>query len=374
MMARKNDHWTGDRIRKENADYNIVVGERGNGKTYDIQKMCIEKFLKTGEQCFLLRRWMEDVKPSNAANFWDGNLLAKLTDMSGGRFRNIVLRGMRYIAVDYDDKGKPIVNEENTIGFIWDVNEAERLKGQSFPGVTNIVFEEFISLSQMGYIPDEVTLFLNCLSTIIRDRTNVKVWMLGNTVNPYNPYFKHFGIKGLELRQGEIWTKTDTLTGCKLAVEFCAQRRQGSLKGTSAKYFAFGTADGSTDMILTGQWQLPDYPLKKFRASQSVKKYVVLFDDRKMMMHLMINDNGDPYLYVRTLQDFRITDDLIVMDLLPNMKKNYYTAFQNLPLNDTTRMIYSLLTNKKIYFDDRMTGAYFYNFLSQSQLQLNRIK
>ena len=374
MMAKKNDHWTGDRIRKENADYNIVVGERGNGKTYDIQKMCIEKFLKTGEQCFLLRRWMEDVKPSNAANFWDGNLLAKLTDMSGGRFRNIVLRGMRYITVDYDDKGKPIVNEENTIGFIWDVNEAERLKGQSFPGVTNIVFEEFISLSQMGYIPDEVTLFLNCLSTIIRDRTNVKVWMLGNTVNPYNPYFKHFGIKGLELRQGEIWTKTDTLTGCKLAVEFCAQRRQGSLKGTSAKYFAFGTADGSTDMILTGQWQLPDYPLKKFRASQSVKKYVVLFDDRKMMMHLMINDNGDPYLYVRTLQDFRITDDLIVMDLLPNMKKNYYTAFQNLPLNDTTRMIYSLLTNKKIYFDDRMTGAYFYNFLSQSQLQLNRIK
>ena len=374
MMAKKNDHWTGDRIRKENADYNIVVGERGNGKTYDIQKMCIEKFLKSGEQCFLLRRWMEDVKPSNAANFWDGNLLAKLTDMSAGRFRNIVLRGMRYIAVDYDDKGKPIVNEENTIGFIWDVNEAERLKGQSFPGVTNIVFEEFISLSQMGYIPDEVTLFLNCLSTIIRDRTNVKVWMLGNTVNPYNPYFKHFGIKGLELRQGEIWTKTDTLTGCKLAVEFCAQRRQGSLKGTSAKYFAFGTADGSTDMILTGQWQLPDYPLKKFRASQSVKKYVVLFDDRKMMMHLMINDSGDPYLYVRTLQDFRITDDLIVMDLLPNMKKNYYTAFQNLPLNDTTRMIYSLLTNKKIYFDDRMTGAYFYNFLSQSQLQLNRIK
>ena len=374
MMPKKNDHWTGDRIRRENADYNIVIGERGNGKTYDIQKMCIEKFLKTGEQCFLLRRWMEDVKPSNAANFWDGNLLAKLTDMSGGRFRNIVLRGMRYIAVDYDDKGKPIVNEENTIGFIWDVNEAERLKGQSFPGVTNIVFEEFISLSQMGYIPDEVTLFLNCLSTIIRDRTNVKVWMLGNTVNPYNPYFKHFGIKGLELRQGEIWTKTDTLTGCKLAVEFCAQRRQGSLKGTSAKYFAFGTADGSTDMILTGQWQLPDYPLKKFRATQSVKKYVVLFDDRKMMMHLMINDNGDPYLYVRTLQDFRITDDLIVMDLLPNMKKNYYTAFQNLPLNDTTRMIYSLLTNKKIYFDDRMTGAYFYNFLSQSQLQLNRIK
>ena len=239
MAAKKTQYYTIDRIKKEKADYNIIIGERGNGKTYSVQKEMIERFLEDGEQCFILRRWMEDVKPSNAQNFWDGKLTAKLHEMSGGRFRNIILKSNRYIAVDYDDKDRPIVNEENTVGYVWDLNEAERLKGQSFPFVTNIVFEEFISLSQMGYLPDEVTYFLNVLSTIIRDRTNVRIWMLGNTVNPYNPYFKHFGIKGLELQQGTIWTKYDSVTGCKLAVEFCEQRRNGSLKGTSAKYFAF---------------------------------------------------------------------------------------------------------------------------------------
>ena len=375
MPKKKDNHWTGDRIRKEKADYNVIVGERGNGKTYDIQKMCIEKFLEKQEQCFILRRWMEDVKPSNAANFWDGKLTAKIFDWSGGRFRNIILRGMRYIAVDYDDKGKPIINEANTIGYVWDLNEAERLKGQSFPFVTNIVFEEFISLSQLGYLPDEVTMFLNVLSTIIRDRTDVKIWMLGNTVNPYNPYFKHFGIKGLELKQGEIWTKTDTITGCKIAVEFCEMRRKGDLYGTSAKYFAFGTADGSTDMILTGQWQLPDYPLKKFRPQFSMRRIFIRFDDRLMSFHLMTDDRGRNYLYVMTEEmNTHIPESDVVLDLNPSLKRNHYTAFQNLPPSEENKMISSLISNQKIYYDDRMTGAYFNNFLSQSMLQLNRLK
>ena len=363
------------KIKKEKADYNIIIGERGNGKTYSVQEEMIKNFLKDGSQCFILRRWMEDVKPSNAMNFWDGKLTAKLRDMSGGRFRNIILKGMRYIAVDYDDKDKPIINEENTIGYVWDLNEAERLKGQSFPYVKDIVFEEFISLSQMGYLPDEVTYFLNVISTIIRDRTDVTIWMLGNTVNPYNPYFKHFGIKGLELKQGEIWTKTDTITGCKIAVEFCEMRRTGSLKNTSAKYFAFGSADGSTDMILTGQWQLPDYPVMKFRPSFSCKKMMIVFDDHLMSLHLMTDDRGRSYLYVKEEDPkMHITEDMTVLDMTPSMKRNHFTAFQNLRANDETRLISSLLSNKKIWYDNRMTGAYFNNFLAQSTLQWNRVK
>lgn len=257
---KKPNFYTLDRILNENADYNLIVGERGNGKTYAMQKHLIECFLKDGSQCFLLRRWMEDIKQSNAQNFWDGNLLSQLSDMSNGRFTSIILRSNKYLAVSYDDKGKPIIDDINTVGYVWDVNEAERLKGQSFPNVTNIVYEEFISLSERGYIGDEIPMFLNIVSTIVRDRTNVKIWLLGNTVNPYNPFFKHFGIKGLELTQGEIWTKTDTVTGCKVAVEFCQMRRKGDLYGTSAKYYAFGENNGASDMIVTGQWQIPDYP------------------------------------------------------------------------------------------------------------------
>ena len=94
-----------------------------------------------------------------------------------------------------------------------------------------------------------------------------------------------------------------------------------------------------------------------------------------MSFHLMTDDKGRSYIYVKN-EDVKmhIPEDVIVLDLNPSMKRNRYTAFQNLPSNDENRLISSLISNKKIWFDDRMTGAYFYNFLAQSVSQLNRIK
>ena len=359
-------YYTLDRIMNENADYNIIIGERGNGKTYAIQKHLIETFLATGKQCFLLRRWMDDVKPSIAQNFWDGNLLSQLSDMSNGRFTSIVYRNSKYICVSYDDKGKPIIDDNNTIGYVWDVNESERLKGQSFPNVQNIVYEEFISLATLGYIPNELTYFLNIISTIVRDRTDVKIWLLGNTVNPYNPYFEHFGINGLSLNQGDIWTKYDNTTGCKVALEFCSKRRVGSIFGTSAKYFAFGTNDGATDMIVSGQWQIPDYPTCKFVLENSRYKMYIKFDEKILEFHLMAK-NRDYFLFVREISNkTTLSNKYIILDLVPNPKSNYYTSLMNVPLERLPPALPDLINNNKIWFDKKLTGAYFYNFMAQS--------
>lgn len=255
----KGNYYRLDRILKEDADYNLIIGERSNGKTYAIQEYLISQWLDNGGQFFLLKRWQDDVKPMIIQNALDGNLLNRINQMSNGRFDNIIFRNGRFIAVTYDDKGKPIIDDSNTVGYVWDLTESERLKSLSFPNVTNVYFEEFISLHNEGYHPDEIRLFLNIISTIVRDRTNVKIWMLGNTTNPYNPYFKHFGINGYDLNQGDIWTRYDSMTGCKVALEFCAQRNKGDRFGTSDKYYAFGE-DGVKDMITTGKWQIPNYP------------------------------------------------------------------------------------------------------------------
>ncbi len=355
-----------DRILRENADYNLIIGERGNGKTYAVQEYLIRRFLQDGSQCMLLRRWMEDVKASNASQFWDGNLLARLGEMSDGRFTTVLYRNGKYIACCYDEKGKPVLDDANTLGYVWDVNEAERLKGQSFPYVENIVYEEFISLSEQGYIPNEVTQFLNIISTIVRDRTTVKIWMLGNTVNPYNPFFDHFGIKGLDLKQGEIWTRYDPVTGCKVALEFCQQRRTGSLYGTSAKYYAFGTSNGATDMITTGKWQIPDYPVMKFKQSASKYRILILFDGKRMLLHYMVH-NDDQYIFVQMLKDKETTPKrLVTLCLNPSTNPDWFTSFQTLPKTSVVLAMCDLMTDRKIWFDDRLTGSYFYNFVSQS--------
>lgn len=366
---KESNYYSLSNILKETADFNIIIGERGNGKTYAIQEYCIKEFLKNGGQMLLLRRWMEDIKPSNAINFFDGNIISNLPEWSNGEYTNIEFRNYSYYLCSYDEKGKPILSEKNIFAYVRDVSESERIKGQSFPYVSNIVYEEFISLAQNGYLPDETGYFLNILSTVTRDRTNVKIWMLGNTVNPYNPYFDLFGIKGLELEKGTIWTRIDTTTGRKTAVEWCQQRRKGSLLGTSAKYTYFDTGkNGVSDMIITGDWQLPNYPCQKFQAKYSIFEISLSFDGKFFILHIMQNGSKS-WIFVRKVE--HLTNKCVYfLDLNPSQKPHFYTAFENLPVNDATILLNSLVNNQKIWFDEPMTGCYFYNFVGQSRRNL----
>ena len=53
----------------------------------------------------------------------------------------------------------------------------EHDKSNSYPSINTVIFDEF--LTRRFYVPDEFILFMNVLSTIIRLRDNVKIFMLG---------------------------------------------------------------------------------------------------------------------------------------------------------------------------------------------------
>lgn len=44
-------------IDKKNATYNVIFGERSNGKTYALLLKGLKNYLKTGEQMAYVRRW-----------------------------------------------------------------------------------------------------------------------------------------------------------------------------------------------------------------------------------------------------------------------------------------------------------------------------
>jgi hypothetical protein len=49
-------------ILSKNADYNVIFGERSNGKTYAALKYGLENYIKTGKQMAYIRRWREDLR------------------------------------------------------------------------------------------------------------------------------------------------------------------------------------------------------------------------------------------------------------------------------------------------------------------------
>lgn len=378
-------YWSCNRIAAMEADYSIVYGERGNGKTYAVQELVLKDWVDSRErmlaaedenvkgctlhQSFMLRRWKDDVGPSKAENFWDGNMLEKLKEWTNNEFTGITLKNRAYYACTYDDKGKPLYNEQtDCIGYVWSLSEAERLKGQSYPFVTTIIFEEFISMYQNGYIggDEEVTLLMNIVSTIARDRLNVRIWMLGNTVNPYNPYFKYFGFKAEDVKQGEIRCYEDEKTGCRIAVEYCGKRRKGSLRGTSAKYFP---GDSSVSRMITGgMWQLPEVPVMKPKEvwwMKSLFNMSLHFDDHLIAVRMFRKEDGYTFVYISEVKavQWKEGPDNPVLTTKPVPKAGWYTDVRAVK-HRAIEKFFECMNAKRVWYDSRETGSYWNTYIN----------
>ena len=73
MSEKKIDFYSPKNILKKDATYNVIFGERSNGKTYSILNYAIEQYFKTnGGQLAIVRRWKEDVTGKRASRIFDG--------------------------------------------------------------------------------------------------------------------------------------------------------------------------------------------------------------------------------------------------------------------------------------------------------------
>ena len=236
ILKRKPKFYTLDKIKKKNAVYNVIFGERSNGKTYAVLKEGIEQYLKTGGQIGIVRRWKEDITGKRASGIFNSmNENGEITKLSNGEFTGVTYWNGRFFLCNYDEKGKAIYSDGDCIGYAFALSDTEHNKSISYPKITTIMFDEF--LTKHTYLNDEFILFMNTISTIVRQRTDVKVYMLGNTVNKYCPYFAEMGLNHiLKMEQGTIDIYRYGDSELTVAVEYC-KSTQSSKENNF--YFAF---------------------------------------------------------------------------------------------------------------------------------------
>lgn len=167
--------------------FNFVVGARGCGKTYGAKKTVIRNFLRKGQQFVYLRRYDTEMPQAEMINFFD-DVSVEFPDVEfkawNGLFR---------------------INKE-IAGWYFPLSKATMLKSIPFPNVSLIIFDEFIiEVGIYRYLPNEVRTFLECYSTISRDR-DVPVLFLSNAITMTNPYFLYFKL-GFEKDQTVKLTK-----------------------------------------------------------------------------------------------------------------------------------------------------------------------
>lgn len=172
--------------------FNMVIGNRGGGKTYGFKTWAIDDFLKTGRQFVWLRRYGTEIELMRKSFFED--------------------IAQKYPAHKFEIKGNKKAGkfyvDNKLMGFYFALSTSAIAKSSSYPLVDKIIFDEFLIMGNTyKYLSEEVVLLLEFIETIFRNRENDPkaiqprgVYLAGNNITIANPYFLYFNIKPFKQR------------------------------------------------------------------------------------------------------------------------------------------------------------------------------
>ena len=164
------------KILSYGAFLNILIGERGVGKTYGASKFVVKRFLKNQETFCYVRRYKSDLSKSVK------------------KFFSKLIKNNEFPKVALEVKGDNFYINGELAGYSMTVSTAQSLKSTNFPDVKTIIYDEFIIESGgQHYIKNEVEAFLGLIETIGR-MEDLRVFMLANAVTITNPYFLYFDL------------------------------------------------------------------------------------------------------------------------------------------------------------------------------------
>ena len=151
-----------NKIFSFNALINMIITERGIGKTYGAAKAVVDDFLKHKNEFAYIRRYKSELKKAVPTFF---EALNKNEEFPKNKLYS---------------KGNSFYCDDNLFGHAMTLSTAQDLKSSNFSKVRTIIFDEFIieEGQKKFYLQNEVFVFLNLIETIARMRENIRVLML----------------------------------------------------------------------------------------------------------------------------------------------------------------------------------------------------
>lgn len=336
--------------------YYVIFGGRSNGKTYAVQEYAIKRYYEKGEQTAIIRRWQDDFTGKRGQTMFDnqasnGNI-AKITN---GEWEGIYYFASKWYLCRYD--GDDIIKDPRPFAYGFAISAQEHDKSTAYPGITTILFDEFLTRSY--YLPDEFVLFMNCLSTIIRHRTDVKIFMLGNTVNKYCPYFTEMGLSHVkQMKPGTIDVYHYGNENLVVAVEYTDNHTSTE----SAAYFAFDNPKLS--MITGNAWEIDIYPHcpEKYKPQDILFTYFIDFNGELLQCEIVQTDtNYFTFIHRKTTPIKNPGHDCIYTpDYHPG--PNYHRKITK-PTTQLEAKIAEFYKKDKIFYQDNEVGEIVRNYL-----------
>ena len=329
----ENVYYNYDRIISYNALLNILIGERGVGKTFGASKLVTSDFIKRKRQFVYLRRYKTELSKSFK------------------KFFEALKKENEFPEHKLETKGLTFLIDDEVAGYGMTLSTAQQLKSSNFPDVYYIIFDEF--LTKHLYLNDEFVLFMNTISTIVRKRTDVKIYMLGNTVSKYSPYFEEMGLNHVQdMEQGTIDVYSYGDSKLTVAVEYC--KSNDSSKENSF-YFAFNNP--KLAMITGGAWEMDIYPHLpiKYTPKNVLLEYYIDFNDKLYTCEIvLVGEVTFTYIHRKTTDLHHNKNDIIyTTEHYPNLN---YSRNIFKPINKVQEQIKWYYMTDRVYYQNNSVG------------------
>lgn len=377
MSNKQKKHYSIVNIEKEGSLFNLIYGERSNGKSYQAKHLrCIEKYLfgikedhytdyrkkeeiltrciEKGTRFILMRRLLEEITADKIEAYFQDVDIYKLTNH---QYNCITTYRKTIYLANYESKtGKTTRGEK--IGYVVALSIEQNYAGGSYLDVTDIIFEEF--MSRGTYLKDEPSKLMNFYCTVDRKRGTTRLWLIGNTISRVCPYIYDWGLHEIisKQKQGTIkslWLDTNQLDDdgnkimVKCSIEYC--------EDTGRSSFTIGK---HSDMLNSGSWQTDPQPL----LPMSKKEYKILYrigfqyQNFKFIGELLSYKNLYCWFIYPYEDEFK--DNIIIFSDIVKINKNWQRDIYNITIkSDRLQQILNTFRSDNIFYASDLCGTDF---------------
>lgn len=352
MSIKNQIHYSIVNINKEKANFNLIYGEKSNGKSYQVKHIeAVEHYLETGQRFVLLRRWKEDITNLWIEQYFSDVDVEKLTK---GKYNCITCyRKVLYLSIYNAEEGKAKRYEK--IGYVMALSTEQHYSGGSFLDVDRIIFEEFMERGK--YLSNEPDRLMILYSTIDRKRGTTKIYMVGNSISRVCPYIHAWGLDKIfsNLKQGEIATKIihNEANDVKIAIEYC--------RSSGGKTMTIGNASAMVD---SGSWQTfpqPKLP-KSYKDYKCIFRFGFQYKSFKFLCDYLVDKvekKESPIWFIYPFyKDFK--KNLIVFSDIVQVSRYWQRDIYNISIpNQKLKNLFMTFKENKIFYASDMCGTDF---------------
>ena len=152
------EYYDCSKILKEGSVYNIVIGQRSNGKTYGFIEEALGEYCENGHASVYIRRYDESITGANIFKLCTPHI-PSLVIMSKGKWNNFEYKNRCFSPIRVNEENGKIEERGEPFLYCCGLNSWEHKKGQDRGFVRYIIFDEF--LTRDTYLNDEYAKFMN---------------------------------------------------------------------------------------------------------------------------------------------------------------------------------------------------------------------